>query len=115
MRSLGIVAAFLLGGCAGQQVADLGAGQVGWVSYPSTWEKGLTLRGELVLPERIEGKLPAMVVAHGSGGLDARNTRWAAFLRQHGVASFQIAYFASRNVDANSARQPEPTRSSCKI
>ncbi|MGH7338294.1 MAG: dienelactone hydrolase family protein [Myxococcota bacterium] len=100
---------FLLGGCAGQPLTGLSGGQVGWVSYPSTWEKGLTLQGELVLPEKPAGKVPAMIVAHGSGGLDARNARWAAFLRQHGIASFQIAYFASRNVDANSARQPQPT------
>ena len=110
MRIPGTVLAllWLLGGCAsGIKVIDLRHGQTGWVSYPSTLEK-LELSGQLVLPDRLEGKAPAMIVAHASGGLDRRNERWASFLRQQGIATFQIDYFGPRGVTPTSAFQPLP-------
>lgn len=99
-----------LGACAlsGQKVTDLSGGQLGWLSYPSTWER-IDLRGELILPARVDGKVPAMIIAHGSGGLDARNSRWAAFLRDQGIATFQLDYFGPRYISATSASQPLPT------
>lgn len=100
----------VLGGCAlaAQKVTDLSGGQVGWVSYPSTSEQ-IDIRGELVLPGKVDGKAPAMIIAHASGGIDARNLRWAAFLRDHGIATFQLDYFGPRGVSATSASQPIPT------
>lgn len=104
----GVATILLLGGCAGQSVTDLSGGQVGWVSYPSTWEK-IDIRGELVLPDKARGRVPAMIIAHASGGLDRRNERWAVFLREHGMATFQLDYFGPRGIDRNSASQPMPT------
>lgn len=105
-----VATVLVLSGCAlsGQKVTDLSGGQVGWVSYPSTWEK-IELRGELILPAKIGGKVPAMIIAHASGGLNAQNSRWAAYLREHGIASFQLDYFGPRFVSRNSLSQLTPT------
>lgn len=98
----------LLSACAsGTKVADLTEGQAGWVTYPSSVEK-IDLSGQLVLPERAAARVPAMIIAHASGGLDGRNERWARFLREHGIATFQIDYFGPRAVTAHSVFQPLP-------
>lgn len=99
---------WLLGGCAGSaKVTDLRQGETGWMSYPSTLEK-IDLSGQLVLPDRLEGKAPAMIIAHASGGLDRRNERWASYLRAQGIATFQIDYFGPRGVTPTSTFQPLP-------
>lgn len=68
----------------------------------------IDLVGDLAFPEGGVGRLPAMVVVHGSGGLGAREARWAAFLRQQGIATFTIDYFGPRGVTAKSPTQPTP-------
>lgn len=75
-RVTGLAALALLGGCA-TAVTDLRQGEVGWVSYPSTHES-LQLSGELILPTQTPGPYPAMIIAHASGGLDARNAGCAS-------------------------------------
>lgn len=99
----------VLSGCAvGQKVTDLFKGQSGWLSYPSSAEK-IALSGELRFPNESVSKVPAIVIAHGSGGLDERSERWAKFLRDQGIATFKIDYFGPRGVSPNSATQPVPT------
>jgi dienelactone hydrolase len=108
-RLIPVVLFGLLTSCAGgQRVVDLSQGQSGWLSYPSSAEK-LALRGELQFPNVTASKLPAVVIAHGSGGLDERSERWAKFFREKGIATFKIDYFGPRWVTANSSTQPLPT------
>ena len=98
----------LLGGCAsGEKVTDLSKGNTGWLSYPSSIEK-LDLLGHLSLPEKAMGRVPAMIIAHGSGGLDQRSERWASFFVEHGIAAFRIDYFGPRNIGPQSRFQPIP-------
>jgi dienelactone hydrolase len=108
----GLMATVLVaaGGCGAvaPRVNDLRQGEVGWVTYPSSIER-IDLRGELRLPGDSAAKLPAMVIVHGSGGLDQRNDNWAAFLRKEGFATFQFDYFGPRGVTSQSRVQPIPT------
>lgn len=98
-----------LAGCAGgPPITDLAQGPEGWVSYPSTAEK-VTLRGDLQFPKGATGRIPAIVIAHASGGLDERSERWARFFRERGIATFKIDYFGPRGITADSAKQPVPT------
>lgn len=98
----------LLGGCAsGEKVVDLGKGNTGWLSYPSSTEK-ISLLGHLRLPDKVEGRVPAMIIAHGSGGMGTREEQWEHFLVQHGIAAFRIDYFGPRNISAQSKFQPVP-------
>lgn len=93
---------------AAEKVTDLRLGQSGWVSFPSTQDP-VQLVGRLDLPEG-DGKVPAMIIAHASGGMDQRNERWAQFLRANGMATFVLDYFGPRGVYAESASQPTPTK-----
>lgn len=103
-----LLIAIFAGCAAGQRVVDLSQGQSGWLSYPSSAEK-LALRGELQFPDKMAGKVPAIVIAHGSGGLDERDERWAKYFRKQGIATFKIDYFGPRSVTLNSMIQPLPT------
>jgi len=65
---LTLVAATMMAGCVttGVKVSDLSQGQSGWLSYPSSAEP-IQLSGELLFPSESSSKLPAMILAHGSG------------------------------------------------
>lgn len=103
-----VAATFALANLAsGETVTDLRNGQEGSLSYPSTYEK-VTLKAELVFPKQSAQQHPAMVIAHGSGGLDWRSRRWARFFQEQGIATFTIDYFTPRGIFANSQFQPFP-------
>lgn len=93
----------------GETVSDLKNGQEGSLSYPSTSES-VTLKAELVFPKQSAAQIPAMVIAHGSGGLDWRSRRWARFFQDQGIATFMIDYFTPRGVFGNSKFQPIPLK-----
>lgn len=101
------VLAALLALSACSAVGDLTQAQTGWITYKSNWE-AVTLSAELRLPDNASGKVPAMVIAHASGGPDARNDRWARFLLSHGIATMQIDYFGPRGIGPESPSQPTP-------
>jgi dienelactone hydrolase len=110
-----LIALCTLGACASPRVADLQQGQTGWISFP-TIEQRLNpgpneqfySLGELVLPDGAGARVPAVIVAHASGGVDNRSERWARFLRDQGFATFKLDYFSPRGIDRHSAHQPEP-------
>lgn len=57
-----------------------------------------TVFGTLHLPPR-DGKVPAMVIAHGSGGVsEAREGRWADRLNAIGIAAFVVDSFTPRGI-----------------
>lgn len=52
--------------------------------------------GELRLPSEGAGRLPAVILVHGSGGVEAREVRWAEELNRLGVATFVLDSFTGR-------------------
>jgi len=54
--------------------------------------------GTLRLPKDAAGRVPAMVIAHGSGGVDVREMAWADRLGALGLATFVVDSFTPRNV-----------------
>jgi len=59
----------------------------------------VTLAGELRFPrESSRGKLPAVIIMHGSGGINAANQSWAYELNKAGLASFVVDSFSGRNL-----------------
>jgi len=48
--------------------------------------------GELFLPPKAAGPVPAMVVIHGSGGKDERTEYFSDELPKHGIAAFVVDY-----------------------
>ena len=54
--------------------------------------------GDLELPQGSVERSPAVVLVHGSGGIGPRENRWAAELRQAGVATFLLDSFTGRGI-----------------
>jgi dienelactone hydrolase len=57
-----------------------------------------TLAGELRIPLGATGKVPAVIIAHGSGGLATYHARWADELNSIGVAAFLLDSFSGRGI-----------------
>jgi dienelactone hydrolase len=60
--------------------------------------KPARLAGELRLPAAGAGRLPAVILVHGSGGLSASEDRWAQELNSIGVAVFLLDTFSGRGI-----------------
>jgi dienelactone hydrolase len=59
--------------------------------------KRVVIGGELQLPPG-EGRFPAVLLVHGSGGVGAREDRWAHELNGIGVAVFMLDTFTGRGI-----------------
>jgi dienelactone hydrolase len=67
--------------------------------------KAVTLAGELRIPQRATGRLPVVVLLHGSGGLNGGNELWAKHFNEIGVASFLLDSFSERGITSTSTNQ----------
>lgn len=52
----------------------------------------MQVHGDLYLPEGRQGKVPAMVVIHGTAGVDSRTKYFAEELPKHGIAAFVVDF-----------------------
>src|SRR3954462_15803758 len=59
--------------------------------------KRVVIGGELQMPQG-EGRFPAVILVHGSGGVGAREDRWAHELNGIGVAVFILDTFTGRGI-----------------
>jgi dienelactone hydrolase len=59
--------------------------------------KPASLAGELRLPNAT-GRLPAVILVHGSGGLGASEDRWAQELNSIGITTFLLDTFSGRGI-----------------
>lgn len=113
-------AALLLAqGAAAQPATSLADGRAGKIQFQSTTPSGFyplvhrspapaaVVAGELSLPAG-SGKVPAMVLAHGSGGVsDGREGRWASRLGELGVAAFVVDSFGPRGIKETASNQAQ--------
>ena len=60
--------------------------------------KPVMLAGELRIPRPGTDKLPAVILAHASGGINAGVDRWAQELNSIGVAAFLLDSFSGRGM-----------------
>jgi dienelactone hydrolase len=115
MKHIGSLAAVLLAIAWAQGTASLADGRTGRIEFTSVTPSGpgelmrgtapaVTVTGTLVVPASAETRLPAMVIAHGSGGiLPGREDAWAARLNGLGIATFVVDSFTPRGL-ASTAR-----------
>lgn len=62
--------------------------------------------GTLKLPEKAAGRVPAMVIAHGSSGItEARELQWADRLNDLGIAAFIVDSFTPRDIKETASDQ----------
>src|SRR6266849_566204 len=67
--------------------------------------KPATIAGELRLPQGASGRLPAVILMHGSGGPGPREEFWAKIFNEMGIASFRVDSFSGRGLTGVSANQ----------
>lgn len=102
-----------------QPVATLADGRSGKIAFESITPTGFfpltrrggspkaTVAGVLSLPDG-GAKVPAMVLAHGSGGVtDAREGRWASRLNDIGIAAFIVDSFDPRGIRDTASDQSQ--------
>ena len=61
-------------------------------------EPEVLLGGELRLPAGVAGRVPAVILIHGSGGIGAGPDMWAHILNEAGIAAFILDSFSGRNI-----------------
>jgi dienelactone hydrolase len=66
-----------------------------------------TLAGELRVPSGVAGKLPAVILAHGSGGLATYHARWADEFNSIGIAAFLLDSFSGRGITSTVSDQSQ--------
>ena len=113
-RLLVVTAALVFtGGGARAQITPsttLSAGQTGRIAFEtitlndSQFLKGekagaaATIWGDLRFPRRLTGRVPAVVLVHGTVGVGPREERWAQELNGVGVAAFVMDSFSGRGL-----------------
>jgi dienelactone hydrolase len=100
-----------------QPIESLADGRGGRIEFASMTPSGpselvrstgapVAVGGTLVLPSSTAAQMPAMVIAHGSGGiLPGREDAWAARLNKLGIATFVVDSFAPRGLTSTARDQ----------
>ena len=103
-----VLPGLMLHGC-GKPVTTMAHGPKGTVEFQTLtlsandfWSglktgQPVTISGELMLPKG-EGRVPAVVLSHGSGGVTRTENTWARELRSLGVAVFLVDSFTGRGI-----------------
>jgi dienelactone hydrolase len=60
--------------------------------------KAVAIAGQLRFPQGSAGRLPAVILQHGSGGSNARDEFWAKTFNEMGIASFLVDSFSGRGL-----------------
>ena len=60
------------------------------------FEPGAAVSGELRIPESKRERLPAVLILHGSAGVDGRGASYAKVLNEAGIATLEIDMFQGR-------------------
>ncbi|WNG24247.1 hypothetical protein F0U62_09615 [Cystobacter fuscus] len=78
-----------------------------YVSFPALGTPApLQVAGQLRLPRSTSGKLPAVVIAHGSGGVDSRGSYYARALNEAGIATLELDMWSARGLSGGAEGRP---------
>jgi dienelactone hydrolase len=86
--------------------APAGPPRVAYVAFPTLHATPLTVAAQLRLPSHAPGPLPAVVIVHGSAGVDGRGAALAAALNAAGMATLEVDLWSPRNL-AGALSRPE--------
>jgi uncharacterized protein len=79
-----------------------------YVSFPALGSPTpLRVAGRLGLPTKAEGKVPAVVLAHGSGGVDSRGSFHAEALHEAGIATLELDMWSARGLSGGAEGRPK--------
>jgi dienelactone hydrolase len=71
--------------------------------------KAVTIAGQLRFPQGAAGRLPAVILQHGSAGSNARDELWAKTFNEMGIASFLVDSFSGRGLSRTSTNLAQLT------
>ncbi|WNJ98831.1 dienelactone hydrolase family protein [Thalassospiraceae bacterium LMO-JJ14] len=101
----------ILSACVAEKKVNLtatDAGTIRFASPKSYWNgQNIDLIGTLDFPENATGKVPVVVIMHGSQGQGYRDSTWAKFFNDNGIASFQVDYYATRGMSRGGPGGPK--------
>src|SRR5262245_6454327 len=60
----------------------------------------VTIAGELRIPEAATGRIPAVILLHGSNGMSDKEFRWAQEFNNIGIAAFLVDSFSGRRISS---------------
>ncbi|WP_407541961.1 dienelactone hydrolase family protein (plasmid) [Deinococcus radiomollis] len=79
-----------------------------YISYPSLDPVNpVTVAAQLRLPMNTTGKVPAVVIVHGSSGIDSRGAYYADALNKAGIATLEIDLWGARGLIGGAAGRPK--------
>ena len=94
-----------------EPVSDLSKGQEGKIFFSSInlgsfreilagegQSKPVTISGTLKIPKGVRGKVPAVIILHGAGGVNKHYYEVADMLNQMGIAAFVVDSFEPRGI-----------------
>jgi len=94
------------------------------VTPKSKWElvhrkydrKPTTIWGTLYMPEKPQGRVPAMVISHGSAGVQGKDIdRWVHAFNQMGIAAFVVDSFGGRGITGTMDDQSQLSPAAIKL
>ncbi|MDR3507985.1 MAG: hypothetical protein P4L64_08830, partial [Caulobacteraceae bacterium] len=78
-----------------------------YVAFSSLADPPLTVAGKLAVPEGAgAGETPAVLICHGSNGVDGRGEFHAAALNAAGIATLEIDMWAARGTGRGATARP---------
>ena len=84
--------------------------RIAYVSFPSLATAPLSVAGKLVIPTEPDGSAatgrPAVVICHGSDGVDGRGEFYAPSLQAAGVATLEVDMWAARGTARGASARP---------
>jgi uncharacterized protein len=86
--------------------------QTNLVTFPITTLDGKTLMatGKLQIPRNLKGRGPAVLILHGSGGMDSRGTTHALDLNRAGMVTLELDLWGPRGFSGGAgSRSKHPT------
>ncbi len=107
-----LCAGFLLSNPGPVTAETLQADSSGNFEFPtiSVWKgEKVTGEGKLHLPSDHSGKVPLVVLAHGTRGVGYREETWSDYLLSKGYATFILDYFSPRGLDGRGRNIPRPS------
>lgn len=77
------------------------------LAYPVDWNgKTIMIGGRLQVPLGTAGKLPAVILLHGTSGVSYRGVYYAAALNRAGIATLEIDQWGGRGLQGVASSRP---------
>jgi dienelactone hydrolase len=78
------------------------------VAYPVVWNgKTIMIGARLQLPAGAKGKMPAVIMMHGTGGIRYSGVYYAAALNGAGVVTLEVDQWGGRGLPGGASSRPK--------